>query len=291
MRRVVRRLFDVIYSVKWWLTYYRYKRYPVKDNYSNLPLCTSGDVVLVIAPHADDELLSCYTILSQSDCEKSVYYCGFTGSNSGLQNREVRRQEITLLCNYLHVPCIDGDGQERNLERLLQQKSFNKIIIPSLADWHPEHRKVNYMLVDICRRLNIHPDIYWYSVTVPIESGQEVRYMPMSCVDQRCKYKLFKQVYCSQSFMPLYRFKMNERINGHYSKCYAAEVFMPVSFNNLVNLVNQLQQDESAMSGLISDIDTTKHHINDIVSVRNLSNRIYNTFDHISSQAIITPHE
>ncbi len=282
MKRVVSRLFNVIYSVKWWLAYYRYKRYPVKDNYSNIPLCVPGDVVLVIAPHADDELLACYTILSQSDSEKSVYYCGFTGSNSDLQNREVRCKEITLLCNYLHVPCIDGNGQECNLEELLQQKSFNKILIPSLVDWHPEHRKVNYMLVDICRRLNIRPDIYWYSVTVPIESSQEVRCVSMGHIDQKRKYKLFKQVYSSQLFMPLYRFKMNERINGLYSKCYAAEVFMPVSFNNLVNLVNQLQQEEGTTSGLVGDINTTKYHINDIVSIRSLSNRIYNIFDRMS---------
>lgn len=282
--RVVNHLFGVIYSIKWWFSYCRYKYYPAKDNYSNTPLCVSGDTVLVISPHADDELLSSYTILSQENCETCVYYCGFTGSNSDPHNREVRRQEINTLCSRLHVPCVDGDGQARNLEKLLQQKNFNKIIIPSLADWHHEHREVNYILVDICTRLNIRPDIYWYSVTVPIESRQDVRCMPMSHVEQRRKYSLFKQVYQSQSFMPLCRFKINDKINGLYSKCYASEIFMPVPFNSLVHFANKLKQDEGVASGLIGDIIKTKHYINDIVSVRNLSSRIYSAFDHIGSR-------
>lgn len=288
--RVVNHLFDVVYGFKCWFSYCRYKYYPIKYNYLDAPLCVSGDTVLVIVPHADDELLSSYTILSQENCETGVYYCGFTGSNNGPHNREVRRQKINTLCSRLHVLCVDGDGQEYNLEKLLQQKTFNKIMISSLADWHHEHREVNYILVDICTRLNIRPDIYWYSATVPIESRQDVRCMPMSHVEQRRKYSLFKQVYQSQSFMLLCHFKINDKINGLYSKCYASEVFMPVPFNIFVHFANKLQQDEGMASDLIGDIVKIKHHINDIVSVRNLSSRMYSVFDHIYSQAIVALH-
>lgn len=291
IKRLISCLFEFIYGIKWHLSYCRYKHHPARENYLNTPLGTSDDRILVIAPHADDELLSSYTVLSQTNGEVYVYYCGFTGSDNDSCNCETRRQEITALCSRLHVPCIDGERQERNLEELLRQKAFNKIILPSLVDWHDEHRKVNYILVEICKRLDIHPDIYWYSVTVPIESCQNIRYAPMSRSEQKRKYMLFEQVYHSQSFMPLSRFKINERINGHYSKCYAAEVFMPVAFPRFVILANKLQQEEAGRSGLIRDISNTKYYINNIASVRNLSERIYSVLDQMGSQGIAEPHE
>lgn len=279
MRKVIKKIvqpcIDFVHSVKWKLSYSQFKEKGIRRNYMKTVVCKSGDIILVVAPHADDELLSSYTVLARKDCEVWVYYCGFTGSNQDVRNREKRRQEIFSLCKKLGIPCVDGNGKKSCLENLLREKAFDKVIIPSLIDWHSEHRKVNYWLVNICEKLNICPEIYWYSVTVPMEGDFAVQCVPMTKQVQKEKYLLFKQIYHSQLFMPLLRFKLNERINGHYSGCYAAETFMVVSIEKLERLASKFQLKENGDSDLIRTVEGMKCLINDIMAIRRQSARIY----------------
>lgn len=279
MAKVIKRIallcFDFLRGVKWRLDCFRLRKNGARQNYSNGTVCGEGDVVLVVAPHADDELLSSYTVLIRTDCEVWVYYCGFTGSNQNFHNKEIRRKEIMKLCEQMNVPCVDGDGKKSTLEELLRKKTFNKIIIPSWVDWHSEHRKVSSWLVDICGKLNKSPEIYWYSVTVPMESDTSVCCVSMTRGEQKQKYRLFKRFYRSQAFMPLLRFRFNERINGCYSGCYAAETFMAVPFEKLKHLVDKFQLEENDGSDLIRAVEGMKYWINDIVGVREQSGRIY----------------
>ena len=275
IERIALAFWRLLNGVKWRSDCVRLWRNGARRNYMSGTVCGVGDTVLVVAPHADDELLSSYTVLSRKDCGVWVYYYGFTGSNQEPQNREVRRMEIMELCGQLGVPFMDGRGEVSSLEELLRAQAFDKIIIPSWVDWHPEHRKVSYWLVDACEKLNMKPEIYWYSVTVPMESDEPVCCVPLTREEQKQKYGLFKRVYRSQAFMPLLRFKLNERISGRYSGCYAAETFMAVPFEKLERLVSKYRMKENGCLDLIRDVEDMKHLINDIGVVRKQSARIY----------------
>lgn len=254
--------------------YLYYKVFPSKINCSVNTLCKSGDRILIIAPHADDELLSSYSILSRTDCDVWVYYCGFTGLYKDSNSRMIRYNEIAQLCSSLNVSFVDGKGQDSQLHDFLENNLFDKILIPSLVDWNFEHRKISCLLINSLQKMKTMPQIYWYSITVPIETSETLQYMLMNRVEQRKKYLLFKRIYRSQSFMPIHRFKINERINGHNIKHYAAETFMPISYEQLVYSVNRLEKDEN----LIQILNGTKYQINNIILVRRISEKIYTSF-------------
>ena len=128
--------------------------------------------------------------------------------------------------------------------------------------------------MDIFKEINDKPKIYWYSVTIPIETTELLHYMLLNKMEQRKKYLLFKKIYHSQSFMPIIRFKINERINGHYIKNYAAETFMQISYEQLVYFVYRLERDKN----LFQILNRTKYQINSIALVRRISKRIYTSF-------------
>ena len=207
-----------------WFCYYKWTTLkPRRDNYLKQVSWYRKGRVLLIAPHADDELLSSYTLLK--NCRDiTVYYCGFTGSDPSIENRNTRQREIEQLCKMMNIPVINGYGSCENLAIAI--KDYDVIVVPSIVDWHPEHRKVSYLLYDILKETSISPQIYSYSVTVPNESLETILALPMNRTEQNDKYRIFNKIYHSQKFMPVYRFRINERINGYHAQTFAAELFL-----------------------------------------------------------------
>ena len=248
---------------------------PRKSNFVSNRDWYVGHKILLMVPHADDELISSYSILSNTT-DVTIYYCGFTGSNHTEENRLIREREILNLCSELEVNVIIGDRICGNVEGVLKEGGYDIILLPSIVDWHPEHRKLSYMISDACVRLGIAPDIYNYSVTVPNESRREVLCVPLTESQLRKKYELFKKIYLSQKVMPITRLKLNERINGYNAGCYAAETFLKYNFDSWSKMVKKVKAIESVQdSRVLILINTLKESINDLVSVRCISNELY----------------
>lgn len=230
--------------------------------------------ILMMVPHADDELISSYTVLSNAK-DVTVYYCGFTGSNHTEENRKIRRNEILKLCAELRVEVIEGNGTCENLGDVLSKGNFDTILLPSIVDWHPEHRKISYMISDICEASGITPDIFTYSVTVPNESRREVFCVSLTEEQLRRKYELFKKIYLSQKVMPITRLKLNERVNGYHAGCYAAECFLRFAYEELeqmIEVVRPLDSDSPVKEYGMS----LKKGLNDLLNVRAVSSDFYN---------------
>lgn len=247
--------------IKWYIFLLKTKNEPLKQNFKISDEWYSKGRVLLLAPHADDELLSSYTLLKRCP-DLTVYYCGFTGTNQSKKNASIRRAEITMLCKKCGVPIIDGRGDCYNLEQIVDD--YDILLIPSIVDWHNEHRKVSYILYKILKKMNRKFKIYSYSVTVPNESGREILVLPMTQEEQDEKYSVFYCVYKSQKFMPIYRFRINERINGYYVNAYSAEVFLPHDFGGWMCETNKLMKLEQ------NEDEILVNHIKNVANTGNL---------------------
>lgn len=265
-----------INCIKWWFFYRNSISFPRKKNYTISNEWYKNNKILLIAPHADDELLSSYTLLKNAS-RIAVYYCGFTGSNSSERNREIRYEEIKKICERLKIPFIYGWGTCDNLSQIIG--NYNVLVIPSVIDWHPEHRKVSYLLSDILHKTGYNPCIYTYSVTVPTESESAVFCIPMTKTQQNNKYKLFREVYSSQSFMPLYRFIINERISGYQVFSYAAETFRYSSLQKWDKEISMIRKADNEGGCQFKVMFDNLKSIDNLGNIREASKALYELLD------------
>ena len=262
-----------LFSCCGWFLYYRQtKLHPKIYNFVNCDGWYTKGKVLLVAPHADDELLSSYTLLKKAP-DITVYYCGFLGSNQDEKNSLTRHNEIHDVCRKLNVPIIDGLGSCENFTSVI--KNFDILVIPSIVDWHKEHRKVSFMTYDILKTESIKPQIYSYSVTVPNGSSKKIIAIQMDKKEQDEKYSLFKEIYHSQSFMPLYRFRINERISGIYAGSYAAETYQFHPFEEWLYetqfVLEATKNQDPRFTHLLKDVS----NIGDLKKVREASRALY----------------
>ena len=258
--------------LKWYCYYKRVTFKPRKDNYLKQENWYRKGRVLLIAPHADDELLSSYTLLKKCR-DITVYYCGFTGSNPSLENRNARQREIEQLCKTMDIHVINGYGNCENLVATI--KDYNVIVIPSIVDWHPEHRKVSYLLYNILKETSLKPEIYSYSVTVPNESLEMIWALPMNKKEQNDKYRIFNKIYHSQKFMPVYRFRINEKINGFHAQTFAAELFLHHHLEKWLLETYHVMLAEQSEDPQLNRLIKAVGHTGDMSLVREASREFY----------------
>lgn len=275
IKNIKRCFLGLVNRIRWQLQYQKLAKGLRRENCVQREEWYKNSKILLIVPHADDELISSYTLLRRSN-DITIYYCGFTGSNNSETNRVTRRNEIIKICSELKVRIIEGNGDYDNLEQVIEHGQYDKLLLPSLVDWHPEHRIISYMIQVICEKNGISPAIYTYSVTVPNESKKQLLCNPMTKEELDLKYNLFSKVYLSQRMMPVERLKLNERLNGFHSRCYAAEVFQEHGFEEWSNRVREIEPLEGLVgSELLVFASEVRKNLNDLLSVRKASNAFY----------------
>lgn len=272
IRKVGGKVLYLLKCVKWYCYYIRTTRSVKKPNYTLSDDWYLNERVLLIAPHADDELLSSYTLIKR--CPNiTVYYCGFTGSNHSDDNRKIRYDEIKSVCSECDIPIIYGGGDCNNLDQVI--RTYDTLVIPSVVDWHFEHRKVSYLLYDVLQRTKQIFNIYTYSVTVPNESDGDVIAMTMTKSEQNDKYSLFYRFYRSQKFMPIFRFRINERINGYHTNAYSAEVFSKCSYSKWIDEIKIIMDREQAESKELKALLRALGKTDDMKNLRRASSNLY----------------
>ena len=135
LKRFINRLFTIN------IVYFINSLFPQKvSSYKKpLPLTLKGKT-LVVAPHFDDELIGCYSILKNYE---NVTVLVVTTNNS--DQDEVRFNEsykLSLKHNYKlkKIKLIkDGSGRFISEKILFTFKNYDNIFIPSLFDRHPDH--------------------------------------------------------------------------------------------------------------------------------------------------------
>ena len=208
--------------------------------------------ILVIAPHADDELIGCHQIISHYTNNVTVFYCSYLGSNHDESNRVIRENEIREFTKHKNVDLVTScpSNVPRDLVDIIRALQPEIIFLPSIVDWHPEHRLVNTKLADI---INVCPDtIGWYHVSMPIPREYINAYCSMTTEQLMTKWSEMRTFYHSQLHMDLERFILVERLTG--KKETAIESYLLLSKDDFVRKVENSRFYEKELNSLKSTL-------------------------------------
>ena len=225
-----------------------------------------SDKIVIISPHPDDELISCLNTILHFNKKSTIVYTGLTGYNS--DEKIVRTKEFQSFCNDIDVECIILDEDwKASIANIFLNTRFDAVFIPSYIDWHWEHREVCSVVTQLLDSCNYRGKLFWYQVRVPIPTERITHYNKYDNVAAKNKWKLFKKVYKSQNFMPLYRLKQTEnRYVMKNKRCYA-EVFWKITVYDSKYIVD-------AISNKTDFLDNGKNKINNLLQILEFSNYI-----------------
>lgn len=257
-----------------WLSYYNKMRRQTSANPSFYQ-GVDAERLLLISPHADDELLSSFSLIKRKKVD--VYYCGLTGSTNSESNRETRKRELESFCSAMKIRLFHGDEHFTGLTEILSNHTYDAILLPSIVDWHHEHRLVNYRLLSTLTTHVLAPRILWYTISVPMYGREkDLCYSLLSREEQGEKVQLFEKCYPSQTGININRFSIRERINALPIGGYAAEVFSSLSFEEWTRVVKKVRDAETERENeLLSNLQALKHLTNDLAKISNLSIKIH----------------
>ncbi|WP_300673818.1 hypothetical protein [Soonwooa sp.] len=257
------------YLLKWYLQFHFGKHL----SYSNLQelKLTKDSKSLVLAPHADDEWIGASQILLNTDA--SVFYFQFLGKNYNEANKSMRRKEIENVQKEIGFNLISAESKDDfdNLAKLIENGNFDKIFLPFPIDWHPEHIKVNDILLSLFEK---YPKLqqnklYFYQISVPFPSGLYLEYRPMSKKDLNYKIQVFSKHYISQFNTPITRMAYQLRLNAVKTKHYAVEAYASLDYKNWKKLLDY------ANKNYAEKLKPIAHHIDNLIDRKNIADELF----------------
>ncbi len=92
--------------------------------------------VLIIAPHADDEVIGCWSVLTNPEYDVTVLYLYELTVERKLEAEHAASGgRFTPVFMAADGKCVLGDG--------LNIPSFDQVYVPSRRDWHADHQRAN----------------------------------------------------------------------------------------------------------------------------------------------------
>lgn len=195
---------------------------------------------LILAPHSDDEWIGCSQIIQK---RRNICICNMDMSGDDNSNiHKERFQEMSNLAEYFQRNFVSvGQDKVASLSKYITMYSPDYILLPYYKDWHREHIEVMSLLKDAINLCEYNGQILMYQVSVPIPLYDCNTCISMTKDEQKYKWKVFRKVYKTQSFMPQNRFAAYERVDGGLVRSYAAEVYSMYSVCDWVYSIDQDQ--------------------------------------------------
>ena len=244
-------------TMRWHLQYVCYSVFYKKGKPISLIRPDSLGTRVILVPHADDEFIGCSQILSNRNEERVCAYFHMYGNNLEESNMRVRDEEIIRYVTSVGASIVDA-REEGVLTRIVS--NADSVFLPCPLDWHWQHKEVFNTLVSILDRIPESVSFYYYYITVPFPASYNLVGIPMTRKNQKEKWNAFRRFYKSQSFMPVLRFMYNERLDSRGNTCYAAEVYLKRSREQLLH-----------DSRITPNEHLLKSSIGNIIKIRNLS--------------------
>lgn len=207
--------------------------------------------ILIIVPHADDELIGCHQFIRHNINNATLFYCGFTGKNKTQENHIVRLDEFKKYCEQSNCKyVVSSENVKEDLYSYLDEAKPDIVAIPSIVDWHSEHRVINYYIRDY---INSHRNpciksVLWYHLSVPLYAGNANYACLMDKKMHLGKWNTFKGIYHSQMNIDIKRFMLAER--DCIDNAYAAETFLVMDVNEFQRKVRELAKKEQDLNAL-----------------------------------------
>ena len=246
-KKILLRLF---YYIQWGIQ--RFKLSCDKNKYESISMIELQQPSLLIVPHADDELIGCYGLIS-SNLINDVIYCGYATDEMA----DIRQKELNTFMSRFSSKLIVSEGRiEDDILNLLNKNRYKSIFLPSPLDWHPDHRGLSNMLLDCLSNIaDYNPDIYLYTITVPHCEFGTLEYRALSNTIFKNKWSDFERCYKSQLHLPIRRFKQKERIQGYMCSKDAVELYMYVTVSELKFFYTECKKREKLLCESISIIN------------------------------------
>lgn len=215
---------------------------------------------LILAPHADDELIGCYSVIS------NLYRIGgdiaLLNYSHNDSNSDTRIIEFSQFINKsLHIGrqnaiYIDYNQRLNSVFNLISTTRPQQIFLPCFIDWHPDHRDTNLVLAECLQWLpDYNPTIFWYQVSIPLPTKMINVFAPMTKWKYKQKWKDFSIYYQSQAHLPKHRFIQVESVNSKAAGYKYGECFISLTSKKFQSTINLL-------SDKISQINNLKKYIN-----------------------------
>ena len=225
--------------------------------------------ILVIAPHADDELIGCHQLIKNYRDIVTVFYCSLLGSNYSQKNRQVRQAEFERYlasqgCNYI---ISSPDLLKQDLLKAINDVNPGYIFLPSYIDWQKEHRQVNEVLVDLYSELR-DCMIGFYHVSLPIPLVYVSSFSGLTRQNFKYKWAAMRKFYQSQLHMDIKRFEFIERASS--TATYALETYIVMSGEKWLGFVQSLK-------AKLPEIDSLKETLGNIKEMHEQTAKIYST--------------
>jgi len=219
---------------------------------------------LILIPHADDELIGCYSLLRDHGNDVMGYYFGLTGGNIDCTNVLTRKEEICSVFKYYGKTLIHGHlNYSDDIASIIEERHIHNIFVPNIIDWHTEHLEVNSTLVNVLKRVDSEVSIWLYKTSTPLDISRISNVYQMSKRDVSDKWSLFRRYYRSQSNLPIERYECYERIYGKIYHCYACEPFIRLT------RLQYLEYYESIDKAQLSKLERHVNNINYLWKVVN----------------------
>jgi len=127
---------------------------------------------IILAPHIDDELIGCYTLLEKGIIDKVVYFYDVDS---------IRKEEALNLAKYFNLE-VDFSGLS------FEPEEGDTIYIPCKQDVHVHHKIVN-------NKYRYFPNVQFYSI------DKNFNQEPLSCAEVENKTALLDRFFPSQKHL------------------------------------------------------------------------------------------
>ena len=260
LRHLMMKILD---PVKWYL---QAKYIRLISSKSQISYIDTGKKYVILAPHSDDEWIGCSQIIV--NCPNTIVCNMDMQGGDSEQMHKLRFEEMKSIAMRFHRTIVSLNvNKTESLNSLIEMEMPDFILVPHFIDWHPEHQEVMRTLKHVISHSIYKGGVLTYQVSVPFSNRNQCLCSPMSKHIQLLKWKIFKEHYKTQSFMPIVRFKANEYINGADTSSYAAEVYKKYDAKKWIELIEYYETRRNLILGL-------KSHINNLLEIRRLTNHI-----------------
>lgn len=182
-----------------------------------------------------------------------LFYCNFVGHNTSYSNRQTRRAEFISFADRHRLRYYlseDDIKVESYLASIISTERPSRILLPSLIDWHEQHRLANKILLDALSNAEFTGDIeiLWYNISVPMPARFISAIVPMDRLEYRRKWRAFRAHYPSQAHINVRRFKFVERHTDYGA--FAAEPYCRVSTEAITRSTRKVEDCSGELDSL-----------------------------------------
>ena len=186
---------------------------------------------IILMPHSDDEWIGCSQILLHNPEDSLVVNMNMDGGDNQ-ELHQIRRKEAEAVSMKFGYRFITVQDKLSELKEIISSENPKCVFIPCYLDWHEEHIEVMRLFQEAAIQCNYSGLVGMYQVSLPIPAGMINCGMSMTKKQLKGKWTILKQMYRTQSILPVKRFMLNEYINGGITGAYAVEAYTISEFKD-----------------------------------------------------------